>query len=455
MLIAGGSVAGVEALLALRAVAGQGPSIELLSPDPHLAYRPLRVTEPFELGEVRRFPLADIAADQRADFRFGALTSVEPQARRARLRSGEWLSYDALLVATGARARNAVPGSLLFHGRGGTNDMAAVLEAARDGRIRCLAFAVPPGVSWPLPLYELALLTAWRLQQQGVSGVTLTFVTTEREPLDLFGAEAAARVRAMLGERGIDLRTGTRPVEAGGGRVVLADGSSIPAESTITVPCLAGPGIFGLPADSEGFIPVDAHGRVLGVEDVYVAGDAADFPVKQGGLATQQADAAAEAIAARLGSPRSPQPFRPVLRAALLTGAAALYLRTDLDDDRAPPEVAGRSLWWPPGKIAGRYLSPYLVQLERPAPEPSVFEDPGPPGGEEPADAADREAAVELALMMADDEAASGSAWRALDWLEAAETLNGVLPPEYVAQRRRWHLVRERAAARRRAEHAR
>ena len=453
--MAGGGVAGVEALLALRAVAGQAPSIELLSPDPDLAYRPLRVTEPFELGEVRRFSLADIAADQRADFRFGALTSVEPQARRARLRSGEWLSYDALLVATGARARNAVPGSLLFHGRGGTNDMAAALVAAGDGRIRCLALAVPPGVSWPLPLYELALLTAWRLQQRGVNGVTLTFVTTEPEPLGLFGGEAAARVRAMLGERGIDLRTGARPVEAGGGQLALADGSSIPAESTITVPCLEGPGIFGLPADSEGFIPVDAHGRVRGVEDVYVAGDGADFPVKQGGLATQQADAAAEAIAARLGSPRSPQPFRPVLRAALLTGAAPLYLRTNLDDDRMPPEVAGRSLWWPPGKIAGRYLSPYLVQLERPAPEPSVFEDRELPGGEEPADAADREAAVELALMMADDEAGSGSAWRALDWLEAAETLNGVLPPEYVAKRRRWHLVRERAAARRRAEHAR
>lgn len=64
VLIAGGGIAGVEALLALRAVAGQGPSIELFSPDPNLAYRPLRVTEPFELGEMRRFPLEDIAADQ-------------------------------------------------------------------------------------------------------------------------------------------------------------------------------------------------------------------------------------------------------------------------------------------------------------------------------------------------------------------------------------------------------
>jgi sulfide:quinone oxidoreductase len=152
VLIAGAGIAGVEALLALRAVAGQGPSIELFSPDPNLTYRPLRVTEPFELGDVRRFSLEDIAADQRAAFRFGALTSVDPQGRRARQRSGEWLSYDALLLATGARPRNAVPGALLFHGRAGTDDVAAALMAARDGRIHRLGFAVPPGVSWPLPL---------------------------------------------------------------------------------------------------------------------------------------------------------------------------------------------------------------------------------------------------------------------------------------------------------------
>ena len=390
VLIAGGGIAGVEALLALRAVAGQGPSIELLSPDPSLAYRPLRVTEPFELGEMRRFPLEDIAADQGATFRFGALTSVDPENRRARQRSGEWLSYDALLVATGAGARNAVPGALLFHGPGGTDDVAVALKAAREGRIRRLAFAVPPGVSWPLPLYELALLTAWRLRKDGASGVTLAFVTPEHEPLDLFGPEGAARIRALLEERGIDLRTGVRPVEAGGGRVALSEGPCLPADSTITIPCLEGRRIFGLPGDSEGFIPVDAHGRVLGVEDVYVVGDAANFPVKQGGLATQQADAAAEAIAARLGSPRPPQPFRPVLRAVLLTGSAPLYLRANLYDDGTPPEVAGRSLWWPPGKIAGRYLSPYLAQLERPPPDPSAFEDPELPDAEKPACAADR-----------------------------------------------------------------
>ena len=46
------------------------------------------------------------------------------------------------------------------------------------------------------------------------------------------------------------------------------------------------------------------------------------FPIKQGGLATQQADAVAEAIAAGRGS-RRPEPFRPVLR-GLLSPAAMI-----------------------------------------------------------------------------------------------------------------------------------
>jgi sulfide:quinone oxidoreductase len=375
VLIAGGGVAGVEALLALRALAGEGPSIELLSPDPDLQYRPLRVAEPFGLGEMRLFSLEDITADQRAGFRPGALTSVDPAGRLARLRSGEWLEYDALLVATGARAREALPGARAFNGRAGTNDLAVVLDAVRAGRIRHLAFAVPDAVSWPLPLYELALLTAWRLEGEGEKGVTLTFVTPEQEPLELFGAGPSARVRALLEGRGIELLTRACPVKADGARLSLADGSSLPADHTITVPRLEGPGLFGLPSDSEGFIPVDAHGRVKGVEDVYAAGDGASFPIKQGGLATQQADAAAEAIAARLGAELEPAAFEPVLRAVLLTGSAPLYLGPDRDEGGPPPEAAGQSLWWPPGKIAGRYLSPYLAELERRAPEPGTVED--------------------------------------------------------------------------------
>jgi sulfide:quinone oxidoreductase len=92
----------------------------------------------------------------------------------------------------------------------------------------------------------------------------------------------------------------------------------------VSVPVLEGPALAGLPADSRGYLPVDANGRVAGIAGVYAAGDATSFPVKQGGLATQQADAAAAAVAADLGLGPDPEPFQPVMRGLLLTGGAPL-----------------------------------------------------------------------------------------------------------------------------------
>ena len=99
-----------------------------------------------------------------------------------------------------------------------------------------------------------------------------------------------------------------------------------------------------------------------GVEDVYAVGDATAFPVKQGGIATQQADVAAEAVAALAGAAVEPQPFRPILRALLLTGRTPTYLTNELRGGQGDASVvASEPPWWPPTKIAGRYLGPYLA----------------------------------------------------------------------------------------------
>jgi hypothetical protein len=83
--------------------------------------------------------------------------------------------------------------------------------------------------------------------------------------------------------------------------------------------------------------------------------------VKQGGLAAQQADAVAEAIAASAGADVDPRPFRPVLRGVLMTGGSARYMRSDISGDAGDDTtVAGEPLWWPPNKLCGRYLAPYL-----------------------------------------------------------------------------------------------
>jgi len=115
-----------------------------------------------------------------------------------------------------------------------------------------------------------------------------------------------------------------------------------------------------MPAQKAG--RANRFGSVPGTEAVWAAGDAAAFPIKQGGLAAQQADAAAEAIAALAGADVDPQPFRPVLRGVLLTGRGQAWMRGPLGDDEGA--AARRALFWPPTKIAGRYLAPYLAALD-------------------------------------------------------------------------------------------
>jgi sulfide:quinone oxidoreductase len=122
-----------------------------------------------------------------------------------------------------------------------------------------------------------------------------------------------------------------------------------------------GPRITGLRSDGDGFLLVDQHGRAKGEDDIYAAGDATSFPVKQGGLAAQQADVVAAHIARRAGADIETKPVEPVLRGMLLTGDAPRYLRRALAACASEPEVSEDSPWWPPVKIVGRHLAPYLA----------------------------------------------------------------------------------------------
>jgi sulfide:quinone oxidoreductase len=237
-----------------------------------------------------------------------------------------------------------------------------LLQQLLDGRISKVAYVKPPGPSWPLPLYDLALETAAHCAAHRLDRVELTLVTPEEEPLALFGHNVSREVRRLLRDSGVTLYTGSYGVLNDVGQLDISPGeSSLDAHRVVTEPRLSGPVVGGVPFDYDRFIPTDPHGGVPGMDDVFAAGDATAFPVKHGGLAAEQADAVAETIAAMVGAAIDPQPFRPVLRGILLTGGSPRYLRADIGgaagDDST---VSSQALWWPPSKIAARYLAPYL-----------------------------------------------------------------------------------------------
>src|SRR5262249_32924082 len=138
--------------------------------------------------------------------------------------------------------------------------------------------------------------------------------TPESSPLELFGPRATDAVATLLEDHGVTVVLDAEPASAEPGALHLADGRTIGADRLVALPRAAGRVVPRLPPDPHGFIAVDPHGRVEAVDDVYAAGDITTFPFKQGGLATQQADAAAEAILAGLGLPIEPRPFSPVLQ---------------------------------------------------------------------------------------------------------------------------------------------
>ena len=358
VVVAGAGVAGLEAALALHTLAPERVSVELIAPESEFVYRPLAVAEPFQVGEVRRFPLARLVEATGAELRPGALAGVDPEEKRAALTDGSTVEYDVLVLALGALPRPAVPGALTFRGTSADNEeLGSLLERATTRELQRLVFTLPAGSTWPLPLYELALLTGEYLAEH-LAHAELVVVTPEEEPLGLFGTRASEAVAQLLEMRGIELLTATTPLAFDDGSLETAGGGTIAADAVVALPKLEGPSLEGIPQDEHGFVPTDEHGRVAGLTDVYAAGDLVQSPIKQGGVAAQEADAVAEAIAADAGAPVRPTPCRPVLRGLLLTGFVPRFLR---HGEGGPSLVDTQPLWWPPGKIVGRYLSPFLA----------------------------------------------------------------------------------------------
>ena len=375
VLIVGGGVAALETLMALRDLAGDRVRVTLVAPEPDFVYRPMAVAEPFGLGEARRYPLRRIVEDFGADLVQAGVAALDAPAGRVALRSGDTMTYDTLVLAPGARMLPAFDDAVTFSGPGSGPEMRALLDELEQRRVRRIAFVAPTMVGWTLPLYELALLTGRHTITRDLQ-VELVLVTPEQRPLALFGDGPSGAVAELLTAAGIEFIGGSHVDLRDGAVRLIPGGRAFGAERLVALPLVRGPKLEGVPAERDfGFIPVDRHGRVDELDGVYAAGDATNFPVKQGGLAAQQADAVAEHVAARHGARLEPSPFHPVLRGLLFAGGPERYMRADQQGVGA---VAAQALWWPPTKIAGRYLAPYLYEREAaavPGPAPEGFAD--------------------------------------------------------------------------------
>jgi sulfide:quinone oxidoreductase len=368
--VIGGGFAAAELLLALRSLAEERVSLQLIAASTKLPFRIASTGTAFGEGEVQVYDLRQLAADVGASFRCDTAEAIAARANRVRLASGGVVTYDAAVVAAGARATVGVPGALTFRDHRDAHLIEGLIDELVNGDIQRVAFAAPAGVSWTLPLYELALFTASEIARQNLP-VEVMVVAPERRPLDVFGDAVSSWLESALAEREIRLLSGTPPASVARGRLRLASGEAVRADRVVAVPRLVGRRIAGIPADWNGFVTTDAAGGLPGRPDLFAVGDITTFPVKQGGVATQQADIVAATLARRVGVPVNVPAARFVLGSQLLGLGEPLFLRAELGTDgrftpstEAPP-VSAEPPWWPAGKLFGRHLTPWMAQQAR------------------------------------------------------------------------------------------
>lgn len=363
VVIAGGGVAALEAALALREFAGSRVNVQLLAPNAEFSYRPMSVGEPFAYAPADHYPLAEIAADIGVELIVDEFAWVDAKQQIAHTAKDVELAYDALLLALGARTRAPFGHGLTIDDRRMDELLHGVVQDVEDGYIHSIAFVAPARMGWQLPLYELALMTAARSYDM-YGHVDLTIITPEPAPLAIFGDAASKAVGELLSDAGITVIPSAHAQVPQKGQVVIQPGdTTLTVDRVIVLPELFGPSVRGLPAGEHGFIAIDGHAKVLGVDRVYAAGDATDFAIKHGGLAAQQADAAAESIAALAGAPVTPQRFSGEIHGMLLTGRKPRYLTAHIQGSHGySSQITETATWMPATKIAAQYLAPYLAR---------------------------------------------------------------------------------------------
>lgn len=345
VVVVGGGIAALELTLALRELAGDRVHITVVAPEPEFLLRPMLVAEPLGAAVSHRPSLSEIADDVGFSFRQAGVIALDPAERRVLLRGGGTLTYDTLVLAPGVTRLPAFDDAVHIGDESGTRGLEALRADIAGGTVSSVAFVAPTMTGWLLPLYEAALLTA-RLDDR----VRVSLVTGEERPLALFGEAASATVARELDAAGIEF-IGDHKATVVDGTILFRSAPEAPitVDRVVSLPLLRGARIPGVPTTGVyDLIPIDAYGRVEGLPGAYAIGDATDYPIKQGGIACQQAETVAVHIAARHGVPVTPRPFRPQLQATLITGAGS-------------PIVLGHAMPPARGKIPGRYLAPYLA----------------------------------------------------------------------------------------------
>jgi NADH dehydrogenase FAD-containing subunit len=381
IVVLGGGFAGLESAFYLRSKLDARADITLVSDRDDFLFKPNTIYLPFG-GDLESLLIPLDPPTRKRDIRFvrGAFEELDADRRLVRA-GGEELTYDFLVIATGAGMRPREIRGLADHAetiwtpaemqRLGSR-LRDLVTRAKDGVEQTVLFAVPPNNKCAGPLYEIVfMLETWLRRQHVRDRVRLVWTTFETSFIQAFGPKLHDVVTTEFAERGIEGYTGLRLAEVNAHEAVYEGGERESFDLLVAFPpYVAGVSYPGLPTDDRGFLKTEpANRRVQGHGAIYAPGDAGDFPVKQAFLAFLQADAVAEDIAARVLRRAPDVTFDPVSMCVMeqLDNAtfAQVPLQTTGDPNRpvvVRPDVngdyrVGVSPAWRLGKkLLGLYL---------------------------------------------------------------------------------------------------
>jgi NADH dehydrogenase FAD-containing subunit len=324
VVVVGTGFAGLEAAFYLRKRLGKRVQISVVGENDTFLFKPNTIYIPFgKPPEAFVFPLRPAFDARHISFVQARVERVE--APRKKLRAGgQELSYDYLFLATGAAMRaEEIPGLAQHANTIWSPDemlrlrasLERVLERARNGKLSRIRFLVPPRNKCSGPLYEMVMMLDTWLRRKGVRDkADIAYYTYEKGFIQAFGPRLDDVVTAEFARRGIAGHKGAIVERVDPGQIGMKDGSSEPFDLLVSFPpYVASTRFEGLPSDDRGFLITDTKTRQLqGQPDVYVVGDAGDFPIKQAFLALLQADAAAEHLAERILGEEASAAFDPV-----------------------------------------------------------------------------------------------------------------------------------------------
>src|ERR1035437_1102098 len=254
VIIAGGGVAALETALVLADLAPEQTDVTVIAPNPEFVYRPMTVREPFAYGRARRYPLAEIVSDAGAELLEEELGWVDPGERTLPTETGKAIRYDALVLALGAHAHARYEHAVTIDDRQMDEALHGLIQDIEGDYIHSLAFVSPGRMAWPMPLYELALMTAGRAYDMGIELAT-TIVPPEDSPLAIFGSTASSAVAELLERAHIQtINSAYAEIPHCGEAVITPCDRRLQVDRVIALPELYGPGVRGIPLGENGFI---------------------------------------------------------------------------------------------------------------------------------------------------------------------------------------------------------